>query len=387
MHHLLSVYPSLFLTDSLPVLPTVLERLVGFDEAARADAAVVLGGYALGLPSTDASAASISREAVRQFILKYLPTPSRSKPDANCRFKQLIERAMAGPEEGSSRTGPRWAIFVICSLTLLSGADVFLKGRRFCKLVLDTSSSLSRPKAKLHHDLKACLWRCLLWAYAQMPPHDYSQGPANPSVPTRENVLETVRQELNYGVGARLVGILLYAPSDPHLSSSSESVKKDITLAVSVLRDMAESQNEDVHADSVSILSRMVNVVENAADTISPSWNPSENPVRYLLRPDTFTLDSAKLSTTLRQANRFNPSIIRPLLEEDIQQQWAALLDIWRLCVIRVLGKPKFVCLPVCRVALRLRSSSLTCSSSIFWFKYGSRYFFPRHILPKSIDT
>ncbi|KAI0754826.1 hypothetical protein C8Q80DRAFT_1247683, partial [Daedaleopsis nitida] len=360
IHHLLSTYPSLFLRETSNLLPEIFTRIVARNASDRMDASLALSGYATALASVWASVEPDTKEfivaMIHDFIVAQLPNTEVSDPATASLLPDYLKQAISS-DSSSSADGPRWAVTVVCCLIVLSGSTVFF-GLRACRLVLQAAEQLRRKRGRFFEELHGCLWRCLIWAFSQLPSDDIvaalvkqpeekqhrNKRPKN----SRDIAFGIVRQEFRHGIGAYLISTLLY--SSIQRSSAAETPHPDLTRAVLVLKDMVSDQSDDTYNDGVVILARVLSAIGTSADTSPPSSH-----VKFRTFQDTvgkvlfcrraMKLPTAAFSHAIREASRFDPASVRCLREDEIQQVWGELLDIWVLCVRRELQMTEFVTL------------------------------------------
>ncbi|KAI0766353.1 hypothetical protein BD413DRAFT_481028 [Trametes elegans] len=338
-HHLLSEYPTVLYRETVGLLPQVLEQLVSTSIQTRINAAIAVAGYALGrlsFRSATAQASALEASAVVQrFIRGQLhrtrPPPGQPIPT---HLPDYIARAVG---EHVSLAGPRWAIIVICCLTILSGEGIFA-GTRPLRLVLEKTEFLARSDMPAARCLTACVWRCLVWAFLQLPRDetttqiDSDRPSARASTNPRGVLFDLIRQDLRGGVGASLVAGLLYLPAQ---RKDVPDPAKDIHLswALAVLKDMICHHSIDIFLEGRTVLQRLICSVGAPADaSASPTyrtWHPNDIVVKALLarciHQETGEAFIANMESTLR----FDVSAIRPLSEPEIVGHWGDILKVW----------------------------------------------------------
>ena len=337
----------------------MFNKLIAADVSIRADAARILGGFALGVLSPDFTdndgIGERLRAGVYGFVTRQITGLGDSKSVAGPLLLQLVEHAVKEDTDALHGVGSRWATSVACSIVILSGRGLF-HGRQTCEFVLKVAKRLTKLTSPLRHDLSACLWKCLVWAFSQHPrqdlfsPASLVSKQAKSSLLKRSDMLNIVKQELKYGVGASLVATLLYAPLGP---PSSSALRSDLNRALSVLQDMVICPREDVYQDALAILGRMLHAIgssSSAATSILQSWRPSDIPAKVIFSRHSLTVDGAAFSAAMHKARRLDVSAIPPLSEEDVQEHWNTLLHIWTICLRAELENAEYTCLPVRRL-------------------------------------
>ncbi|KAI0349596.1 hypothetical protein OH77DRAFT_1499498 [Trametes cingulata] len=334
VHNMLSRYPHTFFEGCAGLLPNVLGHLASTIATARVNASVALAGYALSFLSIPPAERDVTiidvYSAVHAFIRAQLP-PTKPVPRNNAPVlvSDYLTRAAAEDLSRTDGQGPRWAITVICCLTVLSGHGIFTGTRPF-KLIVSILELLSKRKGETATHLMACVWRCLVWAFLQLPRKPEPARPfrddARPPRNRREAAFGLVRQELRGGVGACLVaGLVANASlSDEHASPAVSTV--DLEWALSVLHDMVVHSSERVYEDSLAILGRLVSGIGKPTEssegpTIEKRWNPNDIIVQELLSRHVLRADAQQFSAALKPAMVFDAFMI--------VGQWDQLVGIW----------------------------------------------------------
>ncbi|KAL7279856.1 hypothetical protein ACG7TL_006263 [Trametes sanguinea] len=347
IHNMLSTYPHIFLRESAELLPDVLSKLTSTTASGRMDAAVALAGFASGLLSISCKTMDNEPTAVHTTVHKYIrsqmPNSRRGRHQpAPTLLPDCIAHAAKGSPTDSNGNSPRWAISVICCLIILSGQGIFT-GQRAFRLVLDTVEQVARSKNAVGMDLVACVWKCLVWAFFQLPRADTSgvgvvePGPDN----QREVLFNLVRQELRGGTGAYLVAGLLYKDDRQGSDTGTTHRGSNLDWVITVLQDMVNHSSSSVFKDSVVLLERLLSAIGSSSDDISnlePNhWNPNDVAVKVLFSRHILKADHQTFSTALHAANKFHAACVRPLGEAEILLKWDDIVDIWELSVRRQL--------------------------------------------------
>ena len=349
IHHLWSEYPSTCLPDTVGALPKIFSQLVSSDEAIRAEGAVALSGFARGLLSVWSSVQSSFKGAVLHELRKFLFSEGGKGDTPGAKLPQIIARAVGEDTAGAPHKGPRWAVTVICCLIVLSGHGV-LVSPRLCGFVLKTAELVMNCKKKRGPELLVCIWRSLIWAFSYFPKDDIpaettlEEGSERPY----KTAFNIVKQELRGGNMVCLIACLLYEQPD----RSGERPRLELDKVIFVLKEVVSGSSDSVYRSGVSVLGRLVDAV-GAAEVVpgevsTAAWTPDDIPINFLFSRRMLDAELPAFSSAIQGAGRVSPSVVRPLLEQEIQQHWKELLEIWTICARRELGRIGRTTLPVC---------------------------------------
>lgn len=353
LHHLWSEYPAACLPNTADTLPEIFSRLVSSDVATRGEGAVALSGFAYGLlvlwPSTqNGFKASVLRE-----LRKFLFSEGRDGGSPGTRLPQIIARAVREDTAGAPHVGPRWAVTVICCLIILSGHGV-LASRRLCGFVIKTAELVTNCKKKPGSELLICIWRSLIWAFAHYPREDVpfkttsGEQLEHPSESPRNSSFDTVRQELRGGNAICLIASLLYE----RRNRSGKPCPPELDKAISVLKDLVSSRSDSVYRDGIYILERLVGAIGAGegvpGDVSTATWTPDNIPIKVMFSRRLLDAELPSFISAVYDAGRVSRYVIRPLAEQEIQQHWKELLEIWIICARRELRRGEVTALPVC---------------------------------------
>lgn len=337
IHNLLSNFPDTFFQRSAALLPEILPRMVSSDTSSRMDATIALAGYALArLSIRSAMTAPDTLAAVHDFIRSQLP---RNRPTKTNQTSKLLLDYFALAAKGHSTStdglGPRWAITAICCLTVLSGPGIFI-GTRPMKLVLDTVAGVARRGATMAN-LVACAWRCMIWAFLQIP----SEEPAGRRPSLHEGAFDVVKQDPRGGAGVCLVAGLLYLA---HGTPTSRAVlDRNLHRALVILKDLITHHSQAVYYDGLALLGRLTSGIGVSAEisTVSADeegWHPNDIVPKAFLSRHILKCDAKSYDAALEDAQRFDVSVVHSFTEAEIVDHWDSLAEIWTLAVERELG-------------------------------------------------
>ncbi|PIL22657.1 hypothetical protein GSI_15349 [Ganoderma sinense ZZ0214-1] len=349
MHHLWSEYPAACLPDIVGTLPKIFSHLVSSDAAIRAEGATALSGFACALLSVWSSVRSSFKAAVLHELRKFLFSEGGKEDPPGAKLPQIITRAVREDTAGAPHNGPRWAVTVICCLIVLSGHGI-LASHRLCSFVLKSAEVVMNCKKKPGSELLVCIWRSLIWAFAHFPENDIPAPATLEEQPERHSSHKTafdiVKQEPRGGNAICLIACLLYGR--PGRSGGPSRVEFD--KAVIVLKDVVSSPFDSNYRNGVSILERLVRAIGAAkgtpGDVSITSWTPDDIPIKSLFSRRMLDAELSAFSSSIQHAGRVSPSVIRPLLEHEIQQHWKELLEIWTICARRELRGAELIALP-----------------------------------------
>ncbi|KAL1950460.1 hypothetical protein VTO73DRAFT_5584 [Trametes versicolor] len=337
IHNLLSRFPDTFFQRSAGLLPEILLRMVSSDASSRMNATIALAGYALSrLSIRSATTAPDTLAAVHDFIRSQLP---RSRPGKTSQTLKLLPDYFALAAKGHSTStdglGPRWAITAICCLTVLSGPGIFI-GTRPMKLVLDTVAGVARRGTTMGH-LVACAWRCMIWAFLQIP----SEEPADRRPSLQEGAFDVVKQDPRGGAGACLVAGLLYlARGTP---TSHAVLDRNLCRALVTLKDLISHRSQAVYDHGLALLSRLtsgigVSTELSTVSTDEEGWHPNDIVPKAFLSRHILKCDAKPFDAALEAAQRFDVSVVHSLTEAEIVDHWDSIAEIWTLAVEKELG-------------------------------------------------
>ncbi|KAM5535006.1 hypothetical protein V8D89_011379 [Ganoderma adspersum] len=349
IHHLWSDYPATCLPDTVGALPKIFSQLVSSDVAIRAEGAVALSGFACGLLSVWSSVRGSFKGAVLHELRKFLFSEGRKGDPPGVKLPQIIARAVGEDTAGAPHKGPRWAVTVICCLIVLSGHGV-LDSHRLCSFVLETAELVMNCKKKPGPELLVCVWRSLIWAFSYFPKDDIpsettlEEGAERHS--PRKTAFNIVKQEPRGGNVVCLIACLLYEQP----GRSGERSRPDLDNVISVLKEVVSSPSDTVYRNGVSVLERLVGTIGAAedvpCDVSTATWTPDDIPIKSLFSRRMLDAELPAFSSAIQNAGRVSPSVVRPLLEQEIQQHWKELLGIWVICARRELRRPELAILP-----------------------------------------
>ena len=365
IHHLLCAYTSHFLTDLVDFLPGLLQRAVAANQTERTGAVMALSGFALALVSTESSAGNDNLKdrvgvKVCEFVASQLATKPNQTDHRAAALRQRLVRAIT-EDATQDEHGPRWAVTLLCCLIVLSGPAVFTSGSTSCRLVVRMAEKLGQEKKRTKRDLLACIFKSLIWAFAQIPPDDTlttaGEGfDRSPATELRESAFGIVSQEPRGHTGLCLIAALQCVRSHRPRRTLHDPPDPELVWIVAALRKMVEytadrSVCDHIYQEGVSVLARLVSAIGSSTDisTAPPKpWSPDQLVVRALFDRHVLSSNVATFTSVVHQANSFDLTTIRPLEEEDIQKVWRELLEIWKMCVSRELAGREFATLQVC---------------------------------------
>lgn len=339
IHNLLSRFPDTFFQRSAGLLPEILPRMVSSDASSRMNATIALAGYAQArLSIRSAMTAPDTLVAVHDFIRSQLPSNRPAKINQTSKLlPDYFALAAKGHSTSTDGLGPRWAITAICCLTLLSGPGIFI-GTRPMKLVLDTVAGIARRGTTMA-SLVACAWRCMIWAFLQIP----SEEPADRRPSLQEGAFDVVKQDPRGGAGACLVAGLLYLTPGHGTPTSHAVSDRNLHWALVVLKDLISHHSQAVYDDGLALLGRLtsgigVSAELSTASTDEEGWHPNDIVPKAFLSRHILKCDAKSFDAALEPAQRYDASVVHSLTEAEIVDHWDSLAEIWTLAVGRELG-------------------------------------------------
>ncbi|KAF9049524.1 hypothetical protein BDZ89DRAFT_1154406 [Hymenopellis radicata] len=229
------------------------------------------------------------------------------------------------PEEWRKSEKPYWTIPVIAALIVLSDYGVFAHP---LNVKVFTSHLAGVYKQKSTHALYYPMWHCLVWAYnAMLRKQTTSSSQAESTQKQTERSFRLVSQQLNGGVGAAILSIILRRNNVDCKPTAQATIE-----ALEILKAMVANDDSSVHQDGVSILTKLVASIGSSADRID---NHFPLPEAYVNRG---LFDRALTDATKEDIGRVVedmhleqlPNFSWRFSAEETNDNWDLLLDIWK---------------------------------------------------------
>lgn len=333
---MLQRYPATFIPLIRHLYPSVLCHLLSRGEAVRLGAAHALGGFAA------ASISDLCPEAYREelvegvceFVDSQVPSTDLMEDYSSQRFPSLIFGAFSDGAI-SSIVGPYWALSILSSFIILSDGTVFARGR-FIKFVLNSTALAVHSRSAIRN-LNLQVWRCLVWAMMRLRLRR-SRGKSIVDVVFLDKMLLVLKQGLSDGIGPSLVYCLL---GDGPLETGyrlpgSSSSPSDHSRTLDLIRDMVVGSDTHLHADAVSLLSKMTSGIGASSSKVTRNEEPWD--IRKVLEPtlyDGTLLRADPSDPRWLPVTTFGPGSVRCLSEEEIARHWDGVVEIWLLAIKR----------------------------------------------------
>ncbi|KAH9936203.1 uncharacterized protein B0H18DRAFT_1113630 [Fomitopsis serialis] len=336
--NLLQAHSSILLQVHCMILPSVLNQLASDSELVRTEAAHALGSFAFAALSHDTDAHRMSEGPLRRSLQTFIDAATSKQSMISEDVKNLVASftRSLGPGDTPTRTLV-WRQVIIASIIATLGSEVFTH-KASLKLIIKTLGQIKQRKLQVLRLMHALVWRCLVWAYAELQRRDVPGHSRISPAKVRDGALELIKQEQRDGIGAALISTLLCSPPLNRTQGDSAHAKhQDVTEAVAVLRKMA-SDRASVRAEARAILSRLTSAIGSAP---TPPTTPATDGrslgegivVKELFDGTILRVDVERLSTMLPELVPFSVEKIRPLTEAEIVGSWDALVEIWKILV------------------------------------------------------
>ncbi|KAH9949846.1 hypothetical protein B0H21DRAFT_687894 [Amylocystis lapponica] len=335
--NILVAQPALFLDPFGALVPQILDCLISPTPSIRIQAAHTLSGFVLALTQcTNNGARKAVYEHVQTF-LDYQLSFRRKQSSGTLRLGDLISAALSSEQPRDPGQGAPWALVVLACVVVFSGSSIFTHPRAL-KLVIHSLTKTATHRRSVVRTLHASLWKCLVWAFANIGQNNRSKEEADAAKETREPAFLVVKQELVGGVGAVLVSSLL-----SHYVLSRQPDDAELTKALIVVKDMVKHESSTIHAEGVSILTRLISSIGCSSPDPSRSSTSDTSPEFKILTKELFdgtilTSPWERLSTLAPTFCKFDLENIRQLCEAEIERRWEDLISIWVICVQRSLS-------------------------------------------------
>ncbi|PFH53299.1 hypothetical protein AMATHDRAFT_83961 [Amanita thiersii Skay4041] len=330
IHVLLLRHRAPFLTPFTEFLPTILDHIVSDLPDTRLCALYALSSYAFtsrGSSNIGPLKLSIHR-AVQKFIddqhNHWKESPKESL------LPNIIRRAMSSNRHSHFGTSPSWALILVASLILLLDSTVFSKPSCM-KLVLSTLSLAVRHRRPAIRSLHPLVWNVLLWAYMRIPITAINDSDSIlDSTETMRRAFMVVKQEHRNGIGAIFISCLL-----GQSRTSPVTHRINIQDALIIMTDMLLSNDTQSQEDASLIFEKLLDSKTESCDF------KAEVTLDWLLSSHIF--DGSLLNVRADELGDAVSSISRPsreivcLSDQEINDNWDALADIWMLITTRLI--------------------------------------------------
>ncbi|KAH9841456.1 uncharacterized protein C8Q71DRAFT_700943 [Rhodofomes roseus] len=339
---LLHAHSSIFLESCTLIFPPVIKRLSSDVDHIRTEAVYALSGFAFAVVSHDQDTRRMSVGPLRRPLQNSIDAADGKQASPSSKTRNLVTTVMALLGSGDKPAPTQHVVraqVILASAIAISGAEIFTH-KASLKLVLKVSAETARHNRRSVRIVHALVWRCLVWAFAELQRESDAGNTQKPLRKIRNSVLEVIKQERRDGIGAALISTLLGSP----LTHGDPLAKqKNVGEAIAVLRSMAED-SANVRAEARAILSRLTSAIGSAPTP--PSTPATEGRslgegiiVKELLDGTIQRMSEEQLAKALPELTQFSVEGIRPLMEAEIVASWDKLVESWMALVKKdVLG-------------------------------------------------
>ena len=171
IHDLCIHEPTLFVPAFVPLIPSILSKLLANTLTLRTQACHALGGFVLGLTSIPLSTihTQVSR-AVAAYITTATHSPGKKSPEkpTEAAILRTLKTTLATENPEHVAHGPVWALSVLASFIVLLGSRIS-EDIRINKIISCLLAMGLRHKKTSVRALGCLLIRPLAWAYFQPP--------------------------------------------------------------------------------------------------------------------------------------------------------------------------------------------------------------------------
>ena len=171
IHDLCIHEPTLFVPAFVPLIPSVLSKLLASTLTLRTQACHALGGFVLGLTSIPLSTihTQVSR-TVAAYITTAMHSPGKKSPEkpTDAAILRTLKTTLATENPEHVAHGPVWALSVLASFIVLLGSR-FSEDMRISKIISGLLAMGLKHKKSSVRALGCLLIRPLAWVYFQPP--------------------------------------------------------------------------------------------------------------------------------------------------------------------------------------------------------------------------
>lgn len=346
MIHLLDHYTKDLFGTVAELLPSVLNHLLLESTNIRLLASVVLIKLAALLIKEPEGISKEDRGTASTHIFDFLHGQAflSKKQDDGKTFIQAVQVALKIDVQASSGNNSIWMVSVLASLVVLCGPSIFSE-RYTLQYVLDALENLLVHRDAVVRALHTCVWRCLVWVYAQM-----LANPDDLNSSVVDLALCAVKQELGRGMGIVVASVLLCG-RDPSISTTHP--REDIRLkhVLSIIQCMVQSECAQMKRDGVALLRAITATKSSVGDCGSSKGLADILPV-ILFDSTATSAQWCELPTIIRGIPRFTVDDIFPFTETQVSVYFEALFDGWCQCMPRSPSEHlgvSLLCLTLCR--------------------------------------
>lgn len=291
----------------------IFQQLISPDSQKRLQAALAISSLSWAL--VHVPAADCLRNAIRTSLRSFVDS-EKSRPGKAS--YSLFRRIPPPPtplddDEPYSFDQAMWALSVVSSLLVFSGGEVF-SHRTSLKLVVCTLEDAKKYKNQTVRRIQGFVWRCLIWAYVQLPIVD-SQAQN-----IERNCFGLLREELSGNIPLVLIGALLNLPQRHAASGDC------MTRIITIMEDMNKQKKSRLHF-GIKILRRLVGGIgEHAAIT---AWTVDKILPMDIINGKLLRTPTEAIPKLVDDLPDLRIGQLRVLSEEELRHHWHALLSLW----------------------------------------------------------
>lgn len=206
--------------------------------------------------------------------------------------------------------GAPWALVVLASIIILSDSSLFSVPRSL-RLCLATVRHIHHggPMSRL----RAHIWLCLVWALSRLTPSGSEKEKS-----ARDAALLMVMQELNFGIGIALAGVLL-SPDNKSLYTAP------LSKLASTANDMVRSRSYDTRRDGARLLMKLLGGLGAGHPVHTMESIVAQDLFTGKLLHDVWD----QVVSVVKSLPPPGIDLVRPLADDEILSEWESLLAIW----------------------------------------------------------
>ncbi|KIJ38991.1 hypothetical protein M422DRAFT_32865 [Sphaerobolus stellatus SS14] len=318
---LISRQPAIFMAPFAEILPSVFANLTSQNATLRVEAAHALLSFSRAIIHTETRPPAVL-QSLSQATVTYMAAQheGRKSPEHLSPIGKAVKICFESETPGHAYQSPMWALSVITSLIVLSGADT-LTQNRIIKFIMDhlqTALSFKRTTVRAAGGL---VWRVLLWACLQLDKSDQSDE-------KKESGWKVVRQVVDGGIGISLVAALL----------GVEQIRsRRISQALQVINAMIKKGSKTCE-EGVNVLAQILSGVGQSLEKDDTKrWEEHTLLAEPLLDGTFLRSEINNLPTHVKSGLNKSAAIldILPLHEDEVIQYWDVLFVIWTEAIKR----------------------------------------------------
>lgn len=307
----------------MPIIPSILPYLISTDVDLRLQSGLALGSFASAFLR---SATSLEYHKSASNMVGDFVNSFRRSASSKSLLSQMFQSCLTNNNPITPAEGPLWAISVISALIILSGPNLFSRPRSL-KLAVFALAEVKRHRRYAIKSLQPEAWKCLVWAFAQLPKWSNSADETNVGQSFFEQVYRVLKQELSGDIAVALVGSLL-GSSDPYW------VKMGISKSLEVIKELIANGLEGAELGAAILQRLLQDVGKQCVDT---GWDDTKIISPPLLDGYIASTHWASLGDSFHCLTPLSSSDIRAFNEDELNREWDMLFSLWedsvKVCV------------------------------------------------------